>query len=124
MAETYGWVGLVPGAGYLEADLELDAAPWVQHLQSGYRAVWSVAGLERGRLGDPMSGPVILLDEDRVAIAPGGTSRVAIHPLNPSLWRGIAPGTELVMRARGGRRLGHATIRRLVGDAPWAHSVD
>jgi hypothetical protein len=116
MAETYGWTRLTQGAGFLEADLALESFPWVKPVQSGFRAVWSLQGVVEGRLGDPMSGPVTLIEEGRHSISPGETGRVAFHPLNVDRWRGVAPGTQLVLRARGGRELGRATISRVVGD--------
>lgn len=116
MAETYGWTRFAQRSGFLEADLELGTFPWVRAVQSGFRAVWSLRGVPQGRLGDPMSGPIVLLDEERASIQPGQTGRIAIYPLNLEHWRGVARGTELVMRARRGRELGRAKISRVVGE--------
>lgn len=116
MAETSGWTRFAQRSGFLEADLELGTFPWVKAVQSGFRAIWSLRGVPQGRIGDPMNGPIVLLDEERASIRPGETGRIAIYPQILEHWRGVAPGTELVMRARRGRELGHARVSRVVAE--------
>lgn len=81
-------------------------------MQSGYHAVWwLVPDSEPTVVG---SGPVDLLDGRR-SIRPGETGRVAVHPMDPSAWRGVADGSVLHLRERPGQTLGVAVVRERVG---------
>jgi hypothetical protein len=89
----------------------------VRHLQSGYRAVWSLAKANQ----EPtiQIGPIDLVDAR--SLAPGSTGNVLIHPLSPEAWRGIHAGAtlELIARSQHPHVIGEATVleRRGVPDS-------
>jgi hypothetical protein len=76
---------------------------------------WLVSGDGETWLG---SGPLDLRDERR-SIKPGESGRVAIHPMNPSAWRGVDAQCVLHLRERVGQTLGVATVMERV-DVPDA----
>lgn len=111
------WRRLIGHDGCLLADLRLNTPEEGgrgRPVQSGYRASWwLVTGDDETWLG---SGPVDLLDE-RPSIKPGDVGRIAIHPMDPSAWRGVDARSRLHLRERIGQTLEVATVMKRV-DVP------
>ncbi|MCL3862527.1 hypothetical protein [Actinotalea sp. K2] len=111
------WRRLIGHDGRLLADLRLSTpgeGGRGRAVQSGYHASWwLILGDEERCLG---SGPIDLLDGRR-SIKPGDSGRIAIHPMDPSAWRGIDTPSVLHLRERVGQTLGVAMVTARV-DVP------
>ena len=111
MEERTGWRRLIGHEGAFLASLELWPAErtgrW-RHLQSGYRAQWSLAEA----VAEPaiQMGPIDLVGAR--SLAPGTAGWVLIHPMWPEAWQGIEAGARLalVARSRHPRVIGEATV--------------
>jgi hypothetical protein len=79
-----------------------------RHLQSGYRARWSLTAA----VAEPATqeGPIDLVGAR--TLAPGTTGRVLIHPMWPEAWQRVDAGARLalVARSRHPRVIGEATV--------------
>ena len=111
------WRRVIGHDGHLVADLRM-ATPQEgglgRAIQSDYHAIWWL--VSTGGETCVGSGPIDLLDEQR-SIKPGHTGRVAIHPMDPSVWRRVGDGSLLHLRERPGQTLGVATVKERV-DVP------
>jgi hypothetical protein len=119
------WRRLIGHDGYFIADLRLHTPAEGgrgRALQSGYHAQWWLIRESETWVG---SGPIDLL-EGRRSIKPGATGSVAIRPMDPSVWRTVAPLDVLHLRERVGQTLGVAVVRERIAvphDAPLRHNA-
>jgi len=75
---------------------------------SGYMPNWWLPGSPTPTLASAL---LELADTDH--LRPGATGTARVVPFSPTLWEGVAVGTELVMTEGPDRRVGTAVVTRV-----------
>lgn len=81
-------------------------------VRSGYMPNWWLPSVDEAVLA---SAQIQLLDAEE--LAPWGNAMVRLYPFVPEIWQHVRVGTELVSHAGPVRRVGAATVTRIVSAA-------
>ncbi|GAA3512818.1 hypothetical protein [Georgenia daeguensis] len=111
MTELTGWRRQIGHQGTFLASLDLwkpKRTGKMRHLQSGYRAWWSLA--DANQEFAVQVGPIDLVDAR--SLAPGSNGIVLIHPMLPEAWKAIDAGATLDLLAQSQHPdvIGRATV--------------
>lgn len=102
------WREVIGHDGYFVVRLHLftvEEGGQRRHLQSGFRAIWASPGIPH-----PLDGPLLLAEDGRRSLRPGGDATVHVHPMQPGAWIGVEPGMRLAMVRNWPRALGEGTV--------------
>lgn len=102
------WREVIGHDGYFVVRLRLftvEEGGQRRHIQSGLRAAWTASGVPQ-----LLAGPLMLADDSQRSVAPGAEATVHVHPMQPSAWIDVEPGTRLGMCRNGRRELGEGTV--------------